>query len=327
MLCHRAVLLFVPLSFWASAQSVVSARSGLIHYSEGAVFVDNQQVEQRPGRFTEIKQGAELRTENGRAEVLLTPGMFLRIGEASAIRMISNRLSDTRVEFVSGASVLESVNAAPGASVVMIYKASEVRFHTPGTYRFNSQPPELRVVEGEADVLFEGQPMTVKQRQVLALSDTTATPQPATDADDALDTWARRRSVSVAASDAAAAQADDMAVLLNAPPIDAYGAVPSYGVFPYIPMIGPYPPGGYGYMGLGAWSSPFYVPRLRPYYSPAYSGYTGYRSGHRPLPPIRTGTPAPYHPPVRVYAPPAGSRPVTVSPAAPHTGVRGGGHR
>jgi len=320
MLSDRVVLPFVLLSllsFCASAQSVVSARSGLIHFSEGTVFVDDQRLEQKFGRFSEIKQGSELRTEDGRAEVLLTPGMVLRIGETSAIRMISNRLTDTRVEFVGGSAVLESVKAAPGASVVMIYKGSEVRLHTPGLYRFNSEPPELRVEQGEAEVLSEGRPVTVKQGQVLAFG-ATATPRPASEADDALDSWARRRSVSVAASDATAAQAEDMAVLLDAPPIDAFGLVPSYGVFPYIPMIGGYPFGGYaGYMG-----SPFYAP-LRYYSLPAYSGYTGYRSGYRPLPPIRTGTPAPFHPPVRVYSP---GRPVTVSPAGPHSGVRGGGH-
>lgn len=325
MISDRVVVLFSLLTFCASAQSVVSAHSGVIHYSEGSVFIDDQRVEQKLGRFSEIKQGSELRTENGRAEVLLTPGMFLRIGQTSAIRMISNRLTDTRVEFVSGSVVLESVAAAPGTSVVMIYRGSEVRFHTPGLYRFNSEPPELRVEEGDAEVLAEGRPVTVKQGQVLPFSGATTTPQPASDSDDALDSWARRRSVSVAATDAAAAQADDMAVLLDQPPIDAYGAVPSYGVFPYIPMIGGY---GYGgYLGLGPWSSPFYLPRLRPYYSPAYSGYPGYRSGYRPLQPIRTGTPVPFHPPVRVYSPPAGSRPVAVSPSAPHSGVRGGGHR
>jgi hypothetical protein len=326
MLSQRVAVLFSLLSFYASAQSVVSAHSGVVHFSEGAVFIDDQRVEQKIGRFSEIKQGSELRTENGRAEVLLTPGMILRIGEASAIRMISNRLTDTRVEFVSGSAILEDAKAAPGTSVVLTYRALEVRFHAPGLYRFNSEPAELRVDEGEAEVLAAGRSITVKQGQVLPFSGAVETPQTASGTDDALDSWARRRSVSVAASDAAAAQAEDMAVLLDAPPAIAYGAVPSYGVFPYIPMIGGYGY-GYNYMGLGPWSSPFYVPRLRPYYSPAYSGYNGYRSTFRPLSPFRTGTPVPFHPPVRVYSPPAASRPVTVSPAAPHSGVRGGGHR
>ncbi len=47
-----------------------------------------------------------LRTGQGRAEVLLTPGVFLRVGENSAIRMLDNRLLSTRVEIVSGNAIV-----------------------------------------------------------------------------------------------------------------------------------------------------------------------------------------------------------------------------
>ena len=62
----------------------------------------------RPGGGEQIRQfpgsegKPELRTEEGRAEVLLTPGVFLRLGENSSFRMITNRLIDTRLEFLSG---------------------------------------------------------------------------------------------------------------------------------------------------------------------------------------------------------------------------------
>src|SRR2546429_3861810 len=48
--------------------------------------------------FPDVKENWQLRTEEGRAEVLLTPGVFLRVSENSAIRMIANRLIDTRVD-------------------------------------------------------------------------------------------------------------------------------------------------------------------------------------------------------------------------------------
>src|ERR1700735_3738192 len=60
----------------ASAQSVISAHSGLIHFSEGSVYLDDQRVEQKTGKFGQMNNGSELRTEEGRAEVLLTPGTF-----------------------------------------------------------------------------------------------------------------------------------------------------------------------------------------------------------------------------------------------------------
>src|SRR5437588_9754366 len=88
-------------SFVASAQSVISAKSGLIHYAEGRVYLGDKLVESQFGSFPDIKGNGQVRTEDGRAEVLLTPGVFLRIGENSSIRMVTNRLIDTRVEFLS----------------------------------------------------------------------------------------------------------------------------------------------------------------------------------------------------------------------------------
>ena len=81
----------------ALAQSVISARSGLIHYVEGQVYLGDQPVETKFGSFPEVKENGQLRTEDGRAEVLLTPGVFLRLGENSSFRMVTNRLIvDTR---------------------------------------------------------------------------------------------------------------------------------------------------------------------------------------------------------------------------------------
>src|SRR5690242_11182530 len=72
----------------ARAQSVISARSGLIHYVEGRVLLDGKPVEVKITNFPEVKESMELRSEDGRAEVLLNPGVFLRLAENSAVRMV-----------------------------------------------------------------------------------------------------------------------------------------------------------------------------------------------------------------------------------------------
>jgi hypothetical protein len=77
--------------FAASAQSVISAKSGVLHVSEGAVFVGDEPVNQQRGTFPDIKEKTVLRTELGRAEVLLTPGVFLRVAENSSVKMIRCR--------------------------------------------------------------------------------------------------------------------------------------------------------------------------------------------------------------------------------------------
>ena len=141
----------------ALAQSVISAHSGLIHFSDGSVFLDDQRVEQKTGKFGQMNNGSELRTQDGRAEVLLTPGTFLRVGANSAIRMLSNKLEDTRVELLSGSAVLDQgQDALADTSVTVLYNLDQVHIKQPGRYRFDSQPPQVKVESGDAEVTADG---------------------------------------------------------------------------------------------------------------------------------------------------------------------------
>ena len=94
-------LLSLPLALFfglpLSAQPVISARAGLIEFADGVVFLNGDLLRQLPGRFGQMNEGSELRTQAGRAEVILTPGVFLRIGDDSAVQMIANHLADTRL--------------------------------------------------------------------------------------------------------------------------------------------------------------------------------------------------------------------------------------
>src|SRR5579863_1564583 len=111
----------------ALAQSaVISARSGLIHYVEGQVYVGDQLVESKFGNFPEVKENQTLKTEEGRAEVLLTPGVFLRLGENSSFRMITNRLIDTRLDFRSGSAIIEADDILKDNSITMVAQDTTV---------------------------------------------------------------------------------------------------------------------------------------------------------------------------------------------------------
>ena len=80
----------------ASAQMVVSAKSGVVNYTEGQVLLNGRAVESSITKYPEMKEDAVLRTEAGRVEVLLTPGVILRMGENTTLKLITNRLVDTR---------------------------------------------------------------------------------------------------------------------------------------------------------------------------------------------------------------------------------------
>ena len=46
-------------------QSVISTRSGVVHFFEGAVYLGDQPLEPRFGRYPTIAEGGELRTAQG----------------------------------------------------------------------------------------------------------------------------------------------------------------------------------------------------------------------------------------------------------------------
>jgi hypothetical protein len=195
----------------ARGQSVVSTHSGLVYFFEGTVFIGDQQLEQRFGKFPDIGEGRDLRTERGRAEVLLTLGTVLRLDENSGIRMISDRLSDTRIEFLSGSAILESNAGSMDTSASLIYKTWVVKIPGRGVYQIDSEPPQLRVYEGEVEVSTEGkkEPLIVRDHEVLPLSPAlVAKPATPEEVDD-FKTWAMNRSQAIAGENAIGAKIDD----------------------------------------------------------------------------------------------------------------------
>src|SRR5579872_1179478 len=123
-----AVVLATP----ALAQSVISTHSGLLYYSDGSVYLSDQLLQSHLGKFPAIPDGAELRTAQGHAEVLLTPGVFLRIGQNSAIRMVSSDLANTQVEFERGSAILDSGDPNAGTGVTVTFKNWRVLFSQAG---------------------------------------------------------------------------------------------------------------------------------------------------------------------------------------------------
>jgi hypothetical protein len=136
------------LSF--AQQQIISAQSGTVQYVEGTVYANGQRVERKLGQFPTLRQNAELRAEDGRAEVLLTPGAFLRVSDHSSIRMLSNRLSDTRVEVLNGSVMVECDELLKDNAVTLVYQGDNVQLEKHGLYRLDTAPAEFRVFEGEA---------------------------------------------------------------------------------------------------------------------------------------------------------------------------------
>ena len=163
--------------------------------------------------------------------MLLTPGVFLRVGENSAIRMVANSLMDTRVELLAGSAVLDSVEPGVKAPVTLIYRGWNVRQREKGGYRIDGEPPRVVVREGEVEVAAGGGvPVRVGSGLELPLAAVLVPMKPAGELQDRLGEWARGRAEAVAADDAIAAGIED--------PASVHGSMVTADDFTYFPMLG-----------------------------------------------------------------------------------------
>jgi hypothetical protein len=254
-------LLAALVSLPAGAQSVISTHSGLIHFFEGAVYLGEHPLESHLGRFPSVPQGGELRTAGGRAEVLLTPGVFLRLGENSAIRLVSNELSDTKVELEKGAAIVESGGPTPDASVALTYKDWKIHFLEKGIYRIETDPARLLVTEGRADVAAAAGPAVVVAQGMSVPLEKVLAPEPSNELlTDSLSSWSDGRDQSISADNAILAQIDEDPASRNAAPDS----------FTYFPMLGALPSYGMSTPGLYGSSMSPYQPGFNSLYLPGY---------------------------------------------------------
>jgi hypothetical protein len=111
-----------------------------------------------------------LETGNGKAEILLTPGVYLRVGNNSSVKMISNSLTNTEVTVSQGEAMVE---------VDQLYRENNLRISQPGAdtkivktglYDFDAANGGVRVFDGKAVVRADDHDITVKKNHELAFN-------------------------------------------------------------------------------------------------------------------------------------------------------------
>lgn len=267
----------------ASAQTVIGAKSGVINWVEGDVFLGDKPYVMQPSQFGEVKENMVFRTEEGRAEILLPPGVFLRLAEKSSFKMISNRLIDTRIELLTGSGIVEVDDLAKEATVTVVCKDGTVSLTKAGIYRFDTDPAQIKVYKGTAEVAMSGQNVSVPAGKMIQLSGPVASAEKFnTEVTDSFDHWSRRRGELVAnANISAAKQANSYGSYgYSADPCLGYG----YGGYRTGPFARPWGTWGYNpYYGLGT-----YIPCQGSFMSPYgyrfWSPYAVYQAFYAPRP-------------------------------------------
>jgi hypothetical protein len=276
-------------------QSARPAQPGAINYVEGTAFLDGNQLSPQSVGSTGMDAGQVLTTEQGKAEVLLTPGVFMRVGDNSAVKMISPDITPTRVEVDRGRMALEVDELHKENNLEIATAGVTTRIAKTGYYEFDADQASVKVFKGEAAVdRGDGKSQTVKGNHEMAFAEGTAEKPTKFNADNSADelyNWSSLRSKYLA--EANQQMAGEYA---------GAGYYPGWYWNPYI----------YGYTYLGAY--PFMSPFGWGFYPLGWGGYYG---GY-------------YHGPYRGYSGPVGHYGGVINPGLVggggfHGGFAGGG--
>src|SRR5438874_2627788 len=136
---------------WANANAN-SAVPGTLNYVEGKVSIGEETLDSKSIGSAEVKPGQSLTTGSGKAEVLLTPGVFLRVGDNSTVTMISPGLTDTEVRIERGQAMVEVEEIHPENDIRVTVDGATARILKTGLYDFDSDAGWVRVYDGQAIV-------------------------------------------------------------------------------------------------------------------------------------------------------------------------------
>lgn len=257
-------------------QSRQAPEPGMVNYVEGQASINGQALNSSAAGQAAVETGQTLATQNGKVEMLLSPGTILRLNDNSSVRMDSNSLGDVRVSLMNGRAMVESDQLLKDERMVVNLGPSSVLLKKNGLYDFDASTGHVRVFDGVAEVTMNSKTYAVHGGHEFDLN---ASHLKARGFDKKKDEDAFYRWSSLRSSYLAEANADAARGFANG----SYGAA-FYGGYPYNPgwFWDPYfdaytwlpwdgyffSPFGFGFYSPGfAFAAPFY----------GYGGFGGYR--------------------------------------------------
>ena len=163
-----AAMLSVPALAETPAQRE-PANPGTINYTEGQVSTGNETLGANSAGSTVLGPNQTLATQNGKAEVLLTPGVFARLGGNSSIEMVSPNLTNTQISVEKGEAIVEVAEIHPENNLLVNEDGATIQLQKNGLYDFDADHAQFRVFKGQAMVQTEDEHVKVKGGHELSL--------------------------------------------------------------------------------------------------------------------------------------------------------------
>jgi hypothetical protein len=123
-----------------------------VNYVEGQAYLEGKQLTPQDVGSSDVDGGQVLSTAVGKAEMLLTPGIFLRLGDNSSLKMISPDLTETRVELQKGHASVEVDEIYPQNHIRVVEAGVVTDLLKSGYYEFNADDATEMVFKGKAAI-------------------------------------------------------------------------------------------------------------------------------------------------------------------------------
>ena len=146
------LLSLAALSATAFGQRANPVSPGTLNYVEGQASIEGRPLSSQSVGNTMLEAGQVLATANGKAEVLLTPGIFLRLGNDTTVQMVSPDLTHTEIKLVQGHADVEVDQIYPQNTILIDLKNGQTQLLKNGLYAFDASNATVRVFDGKAAV-------------------------------------------------------------------------------------------------------------------------------------------------------------------------------
>ncbi len=237
----------------------ISAKPGVVNYIEGNAALNGREISAKNLKTTFLNANDTLSTDIGKAEVLLAPGVFLRLGDNTAVRMVSPSLTDTQIELKSGEAMIEADDIVKDSRVTVINGGGTASIERNGLYRFTANDPRsVAVLEGKVQVNFGDRKSDIGKGHELVLNEQLKSNKFDTKRPDDLYAWSNVRAEYDAASSYQTAKDVD---------VSSYGG--AWGGYGFSGFSNP----GWAWNGgLNSWA---WLPGNSAYFSPFGYGFYG----------------------------------------------------
>src|SRR5688500_11414993 len=262
-ICLCCVLACVALSAQndqgtsAADRFVISAKAGGVNFVEGAVG-----VVRKTGKSGQLLKGDTLQIgdrvstgPDGKAEILLNPGSFLRLGGNSAFEFKTTALEDLQLRLDRGSAILE-VFAAEDFEVAVSTPKTKYLLVETGVYRIDIQDfgeGNLEVWKGLAKVGHAGEFVKAGRVATVGAAGIVTISKFDRDDQDALDRWSKARGKELAKMTARLKNPNVRTALMRSFLGRDWNLFGSFGLWVFNPFLGGHVflPFGYG------WDSPY----------------------------------------------------------------------